>query len=426
MKKYIAIVTIKAITPIKVGSSKIDFIVDMPINRDWNNLPFIQGTSIAGMLRSEFENDEANEIFGFEEDKNKDGQASSVIFSNALLVDENEKVNEELILDLENRKFLKLFENLPIREHNALNHKGVTKEHAKFDEEIIFKGTKFRFLVESDNKEHFEKVLNMLKKENLRIGGSVTRGFGEFEIESIKYEEMDEERYIEFVPSLNSALKNEFKPKCDKKDFIKYVLKLKPLNFFMFGSGMADEYADMTPLIEDEIDYDKKKLIKKAVIPGSSVKGAISSRVAYYFNQNKGNYADNLDIELKDKEENEAIKALFGKKKNENQGERGNVYISDLFLSFKDKIFEHVKIDRFTGGAIEGALFQERAITSNEFELVVYVKDNDDTKKYLELLEKALIDITKGTLPLGGASTKGHGIFEGVLFKEGEKYEICD
>lgn len=418
MKKFVAIVTIKTLTPIKIGSSKIDFIVDMPINRDWNNLPFIQGTSIAGMLRNEFSEDEAKEIFGFEKDKKNEGQASNVIVSNGLLVDENENVNENLLL--EKSEFLKIFDNLPIREHNALNHKGVTKEHAKFDEEIIFKGTKFRFLIESDNEKYFKKVLNILKTPNLRIGGSITRGFGEFEVEKIEYEDMDENRYIEFILSLNSKLSKTFEAKSDKKDFIKYTLKLKPLNFFMFGSGMSDEEADMTPLIEDEIDYENKKIIKKAVIPASSVKGAISSRVAFYFNEENGIFADKIN-EFKNKEENEAVKNLFGEKKDEKQGRIGKVFISDVFLDCKIQKFDHVKIDRFTGGAIDGALFNEKTIITKEFELEVYVKNDAE---YINLLEKALIDITKGILPLGGAVTKGHGIFEGILLKEGEKYEI--
>ena len=421
MKKYVAIVTIKAKTPIKLGSSKIDFIVDMPINRDWNDLPFIQGTSIAGMLRNEFSENEAENMFGFEETNENIGEASKLIFSNALLVDENEKVNESLLL--EKSEFLKFFENLPIREHNALNHKGVTKPHAKFDEEIIFKGTKFRFLVESDNEEYFKKVLNVLKKSNLRLGGSITRGFGEFEVESIYYEDMDENKYIEFIPSLNSKLNKKFSPQSDKKDFIHYTLKLKPLNFFMFGSGMSDEYADMTPLIEDEVDYKEKKLIKKAVIPASSVKGSISSRVAFYYNQKNENFADKVGIEFKDKEENEAVKELFGEKKDKNKGKIGKVFISDVFLDFNkddEKQFDHVKIDRFTGGAMEGALFSENTITSKEFTLNIYVKESN----YLNLLEMALDDITKGILPLGGAVTKGYGIFEGILLKEGEKYEV--
>lgn len=418
MKKYVAIVTIKTLTPLKVGSSKIDFIIDMPINRDWNNLPFIQGTSIAGMLRSEFSENEAKKIFGYEEDKKNEGEASKVIFSNALLVDENEKVNESLLL--EKSEFLKFFDDLPIREHNALNHKGVTKEHAKFDEEVIFKGTKFRFLIECDEKDYFEKILNLLKKPNLRLGGSVTRGFGEFEVESIYYEDMDKNRYIEFIPSLNAKLKDKFNAKCEKNDFIKYTLKLKPLNFFMFGSGMADEYADMAPLIEEEINYEKRALIKKAVIPASSVKGAISSRVAFYYNQKNENFADKIDIQSKKKEENEAVKELFGQKKDKNEGSVGKVFISDLFLDFKEKTFEHVQIDRFTGGAIEGALFSEKTVNTKEFELIVYVKKD---AKYLNLLEKALTDITKGILPLGGATTKGHGIFEGEWTKKGESDE---
>ena len=84
-------------------------------------------------------------------------------------------------------------------------------------------------------------------------------------------------------------------------------------------------------------------------------------------------FKEELEIEVLDKgnsiapvgENNEAVKALFGYAKNSKQkieGLRGRVIINDIYLSHdekKDKIFNHVKIDRFTSGTIDGALFQE-------------------------------------------------------------------
>jgi CRISPR/Cas system CSM-associated protein Csm3 (group 7 of RAMP superfamily) len=95
--------------------------------------------------------------------------------------------------------------------------------------------------------------------------------------------------------------------------------------------------------------------------------------------------------------------------------------ISDVYLektSSKDtKVFDHVSIDRFTGGAIDSALFQEKTIASKEtFILEILINENKVKEKVaLEAFIKALEDITTGMLSLGGATTKGHGIFTGEL-----------
>ncbi len=145
--KFIAHIIFEAKTALKIGSKNADFLQDSPIQKDWNKLPMILGTSLAGVLRKEFE----------DEDKNKDEDkiaknifgtgdlGSRTIISNALLLDENLKVNESLLLDSEKPKFLQKFIVLPIREHNAMNDKGITIKNAKFDGEVIYKGTDLSF-----------------------------------------------------------------------------------------------------------------------------------------------------------------------------------------------------------------------------------------------------------------------------------------
>ncbi len=407
--RYVAHITIKTLTPLKVGSSKIALHTDMPINRDFNNLPFIQGTTIAGILRKEFEEKEAENIFGYERSK-EDGQGSKVIISNALLLDENGKVHEELLT--KKSEFLKFFDNLPIREHTAINAKGTAKEHSKYDEEIVYKGAMFKFAIESENKEYIQKILSKLKK--VRIGGKTTNGYGKFEIVDIEFEAMDDERYANYTASLNEKL-NSIEIEFEKTDYIVYELTLKPDDiFFIFGSGKPDDDVDMTYVKEKVLDYKNKTLKEMALIPGSSIKGAVSHRVAYYYNLAKG--IDN--VTEYDKDDNPAVIALFGQKKDDKKGMKGKVIFEDIYLeNYREKKFDHVKIDRFTGGAIDGALFNEKAITTDEIKFSIYVKKDAE---YIEYLEKALDDMCKGLLPLGGMVTKGHGVFVGSYKKRGE------
>ena len=85
----------------------------------------------------------------------------------------------------------------------------------------------------------------------------------------------------------------------------------------------------------------------------------------------------------------------------------------------------HVKIDYFTGGKINGALFQEKVamVKGKSYKTDILVNRNimgfGDANKVIEAFETALIDICEGLLPLGGATNRGYGIFDGELKKNG-------
>ena len=436
--RYIAHITIEAQTPLRVGCGNSDFFQDAPVQRDFNSLPMILGTSIAGVLRSLYSQDK--NIFGYQNGREDDGEGSRVIISNALLVDKDNRVNEGLLI--EKNSFLKLFETLPIREHTAITHKGVARESSKFDQEVVYKGSRFRFAIEViDDKDAFDELIKLLSNPLFRLGGKTTAGFGSFKVHDIATIEIKNTQELQsYSSSLNSLIDSATKAdkKADSYDlYNKYTLKIKPDDFFIFGSGFGDEDADITPVYEEEIDYNKQALSKrKILIPATSIKGAVSHRTAFYYNLKQQRYADKKESfeKLEDivGENNEAVKAIFGHKKEIKEikeqkeqielGQKGNIYISDCFMEDKDstKVFDHVSIDRFTGGAIDGALFQEKTIADDrEYTLDIILNNNID-KEYIEVFENVLIDICKGQLALGGLTTKGHGIFSGKLEKNGE------
>lgn len=451
MKRFLAHVIIEAKTPLKVGGGKNDLFLDAPVQRDWNGLPMILGTSVAGILRRAFEDnagkDAANEIFGTKREKKDQGEngkvskdenkkededllGSRLIISNALLlVDKNNKVCEELLL--EKNEFLRLFDILPIRDYVAIGANGAAKDAGKFDEEVVFKGTRFKFSLEFDgSKEEFDKILNLLSDPTLRLGGGSSKGFGSLGILEIKWGKFEPDRYSS---SLNFSSDGFAKFTLDSvgdgnlKRHIRYELKILPDDFFMFGSGFGDKDADQTPVLESVIDYENKCLGKrKILIPASSVKGALSHRTAFHFNKINKQFGEKAKVGS----ENEAVREIFGYEKNKNdKGAKGKILISDCFLDYDEakdtKVFEHVSIDRFTGGAIDSALFQEKAVAKRDkFIIEILLKNDarDDTEKrafknVLEAFETTLDDLVKGRLPLGGVTTKGYGFFKGEVIK---------
>ena len=351
---------------------------------------------------------------------------------------------------LEKSEFLRYFDILPIRDHVAIGANGAAKDAGKFDEEVVFKGTRFKFSLElAGTKDEFERILNLLSDPTLRLGSGSSKGFGSLEILEIKWGEFE---LYEYTSSLNDNphglsdfdLKGEINEK-----FIKYELKISPDDFFMFGSGFGDKDTDQTPVLESVIDYKNERLSKrKILIPASSVKGALSHRTAFYFNKINKQFSEKAKVG----NENQAVREIFGyeKSKTEN-GAKGKILLSDCFLDYDEvkdtKVFEHVSIDRFTGGAIDAALFQEKAIAQrNNFEIEVEIEPDKTDKKgkkrsgfcveilvksnvskaSLDAFEAALNDVIKGHLPLGGATTKGYGFFKGEVVKNGKRLELAD
>ncbi len=453
--RHIARVVVEATTPIAVGSGEKDIMTDARVIKDVNGLPYIPATSVAGVLRhamGESDEDNKSEMWGYQ--MKKEGAGSRIIFTNANIVDADGTVVDGLME--KKSSFLQQFDTLPIRQHARIGHKGTTEKGGKFDEEVVYKGTRFCFEIEMVDKEgakgrdYFICLLKTIRSKNLRMGGGTRSGFGELKVVNSKERTLvlsnssELEAYINKSSSLadDSFWKgcDEFNDESTNANFIDDMLILTPEDFFLFGSGMGDEDADMTPVSESFIKWENDKkgvfLDNNVLIPGASVKGALAHRVAFHYNKLTGVFADNLESKDFDKhigKENDAVRILFGSEgdKKGNGASCGNVFISDVIQQkHNEKILNHVAIDRFTGGAIDGALFNEKVSDERgqKFELKVSV-DTAGVKKALtsdaeaakeikatliyQALENALDDICNGMLPLGGGVNRGNGVFEG-------------
>lgn len=449
--RHLARIVIEAATPIAVGTGDKDFITDAPVLNDVNGLPYIPGTSIAGVIRHAIGHKEFNNVFGYNDrDVSANSLGSRIIFSNALMVGAEGKVVEGLAQINFDGDFYKHFKALPIRQHNSIDSKGTVKKTGKFDEQVVYKGCRFCFEIEMVSKtyedEHFDKVIATLRSNELRFGGGTRTGFGEIKIVSLQEAKLNLEKEAELNAYINkSSSLNEIEfwkdidpNNPDKQNngtttWTKYELELKPDDFFLFGSGLGSDDADMTPVYESVITWegDKPKFEAEFVlIPATSVKGAISHRVAFHYNRLEGVHADSINPDDYNKhvgDNNKAVRELFGAS-GEGKDDiqlRGNVIFSDVFIEkehINNKILNHVSIDRFTGGAIDGALFQEEVIYGNDyqFKLNILVNNKPYSPNVIKAFDCALKDITSGLLPLGGGVNRGHGSFSGVVLINGE------
>lgn len=444
--RYLARIIIEAATPIVVKSGEKNILTDGVVLRDVNGMPYIPGTSIAGVMRHAW-NDvgmDVRNIFGFQE--KKDGEGSKVIFTEARILDSTgsvvdglQPVSDSLLLE---------YKQLPIRQHVRITEKGVAADKGKFDEEIVYAGTRFCFEMEMLGNESdsgkFDDLLDVLQNRTFRLGSGTRKGFGDIKLVSIWKKSLnlqvadDMDLYLSKSSNLEESrhwFSDGDKMECivHSNGWTKYELYLTPENFFLFGSGYGDEEADMTPVKEQKIMWDGNTghLADYCyLLPATSLKGAIAHRVAFHYNRLQKKYADLLSESEREAcvgKNNEAVRLLFGSEGNE-KGEgklRGSVILSDLFLSdnVQDKLLNHVAIDRFTGGAIDGALFTEKVAYKRTSMPVIEIWVNGVPEEVQTAFELALDDICKGMLPLGGGVNRGNGIFTGVIYKNGK--ELC-
>lgn len=447
--RFLARVVIEAETPIAVGAGIQSSITDAPVAKDVNGLPYIPGTAICGVFRhvgkETYRQDTAfDQKFGFHEGRQSKG--SLIYFSDALMIGE-QGLPVDGLNPQPDTAFYKAYKNLPIRNRVCITDKGVGKKGAKFDHEVVYSGTRFCFEIEMHGKKEeeetfFSQLLRLMWSKNFRLGGNTRNGSGAVKIISCQTAKLnlktedDLSKYLEKSASLSGQFVSpcsEFSPgnsnqTQNEATWIEYELNIRPEDFFFFGSGHGDAQAnaDMTPVREDKVVWNSgtpqiphlKKM--NILIPASSVKGAIAHRVAYNYNLLKKRYAVR-GTDARTGEENEAVMALFGYHNHEKmEMKRGNVIISDVFLpdsNHQEKYFNHISIDYFTGGGINGALFTDKVdLYTVEFKLTVSVHakalEDETVKKSFEM---TLNDICNGLLPLGGSVNRGYGCFNGSL-----------
>jgi CRISPR/Cas system CSM-associated protein Csm3 (group 7 of RAMP superfamily) len=445
--RYIARFVVEAQTALFVGSGEASLLKDALVQKDHNGLPMIQGTSLMGVIRHALEDANPNsniwdDLLGYQNKDNNEGKGSRIIISSAyMLISKNNIANGLLYNVPDNIK--SKYDNLPSRQHVRITDKGAAIKGGLFDNEVVYKGTRFVFELELKgnykDKHKWETLLNTINSPIFRIGQGTRNGYGCLGVIACENREFDLENdgdfsdYLAYDSSFSKLPKQNHLVSNKNVIVTSYKLELEPDSFFIFNAGFGDDDADYKPLEEEVAIYNENGIDfrQNTLIPGSSIKGAIAHRVCFHYNKLTKQYADEGNGTKGI--ENKAVYELFGAEKDGKEKgwekQRGQIIIDDLYYDEtkvkNDKIFNHVAIDRFTGGAMDGALFSEKVSykKDKQIELTVTVaKSKKGFAEHVEAsLEAALQDICKGLLPLGGMTTKGHGVFTGTLYLNTQK-----
>lgn len=411
-------------------------IADMCLLQDADGKPFIPGSSIAGAARSFLarqclswatykdgltqETPELKRLFGGGEKPNAEepGTMSALILADAPCVSE-------------------LMER-PIRDGVRIEaDTGIAADKAKFDVEVVERGTEFKLELEciirkadapDENKlkSLFLALLHAFEQGDIRLGARTRRGYGRGKVASWEIRDLqmcNPQHVIAWLrDDLQAIPKSKLKPKSlqtDQQRHFRIEADFELRTSLLIRSASADpkaldEVPDTTHLHSNE----------KPVIPGTSFGGAFRHRAALIANA--------LGWEKKDKDM-DAVCDMFGpvheQDKKSEETKQTDLWASRVFI--EERLVENVKlqwqdrvaIDRFTGGSLQSALFNEKPVypcslktekeTNVRFSLIL----EEPEKAEIGLLLLTLRDFWNGHAALGGETSNGRGTLQGIKAK---------
>lgn len=462
---HIARFTLEARTALSIGTGGPDGVFDHPIVRDANGLPMIPGTSLAGVLRHLWPegNDlpTANDVFGYQH--RGDGTASRLSVASCCLQDSQGRPVEGLLLGAEARRLTSDFllkaaletQADPLfRDRVRLTHRGVADDRGKFDRGILAAGHRFsgelRLWSEAKDDPAWDCLLGLLADPLLRLGGATRAGLGSMNLAALNSVSLDLRNPAEIgrfrglkagLADLGGLTKRD--PATLRRQtpgVMTLKIRLTPRDFWRFGQGDSpvarhDKDPDLLPKMEPVLRWKNGRAsaaVSLALVPGSSVKGALAHRTAFHWNALNGVFAEDLDrdkLAAWDKSEDcEGVRQVFGHAKDrdpegvgrrQGTGQAGYLIVEDAQVrvtAVDAQAMIHNSLDRFTGGVRDRLLFAEELIWCRPIELTLILLPGlgQVDAKARRALARALKDLCQGRLALGAGTTKGHGSFSGA------------
>jgi hypothetical protein len=330
-----------------------------------------------------------------------------------------------------------------MREHVRLDHRHGADPTGKFDRAAVPKGTRFSFewLMYGEENETtlLSQALAPLAAPWFRIGSSSARGYGRVQLIAVHHGFFGKEKAESFSDirqkslSVVTGLKKLELAKPEQAT--KITLSLHPVNPWRSGQDGVQYQADgdikLTPVREPGIIWKKDQgawcdpeadTPNCYVLAGSALRGPLSHRTVFHWNRLKAQWAaaDKLQ-EYSDRPE--ALQKLFGFARDAEGDEEGGLasalLFEDVALDVEHVLVaNHVKIDRFTGGATPKALFSEEVLETQPLTTQIFIRragEFDDAAR--AALIEALNDLCAGRLAVGA---KSQGYFkDGTLTFEG-------
>lgn len=447
---HIVRVTIEAASPLSCASGQGQD-SDIALVRDANGLPMIPGTTLQGLLKRHCPADLRDDLFGKE--LGRETVPARLIFSNALVHNSGNLPcgNDP---DLSDPLLNRLLAEAPLkREHVRLDHRHGAAKGGKFDRAAVPVGTRFSLEVLMRGAEgemsKLASAISGLVHPLFRIGGSGRKGYGRIAIEGkVGWAFFGVDRAEIFRKVRAGALSDQsgmtFLKLAAVADVLTIGLELIPVQPWRTGQGPAShgfttgakpaafptadaraKAVDLIPLREPQIQWtghgkgcwlDPSQAEKAHyVLPASGIRGPLLHRTIYHWNRINGMWAEDVEgIAVAWRHARSALNPLFGFVAEDEDGEDGEtasvspLFVDDIALEVTEVVAsDHIRIDRFTGGVVQGALYAQELVHTPS----VGVSIAFDAARFgqidatlHEAFVSALRDLAEGRLALGAKS----------------------
>jgi len=397
--------------------------IDTYILRNQDDRPFIPGTSLAGVLRNAMMGADASDtektvgelLFGkIDKDKKSDTGWQSAISIDDLILDNAEIVQRDGV-------------SIDSYTHTAIDKK-------KYDYEAVERGAKGTFQavvsLRKNQEDRFEEIHAALGslvgtlKAGIRIGALTTKGFGHVQVSDAKAELYDF-RYPEDVQawllqeSSNRPIADMVEVGVPRSNTLYIDGEFSLRSALIIRDYDTDETQEHG---EGDIAAVQKQSNREYVIPGTSLKGVLRHQ------------AERI-VRLSGQEERlaDGLNELMGyAEEDTKEKQKSRFYVDEAYLKqgVAEKEQSRNRIDRFTGGTVETALFTTKPIWQMEpHKPTVHIHyEIPECKPWEAGLALFLLrDLWQGNVALGGEKSIGRGVLEGVqavIVFEGNTYEL--
>jgi CRISPR/Cas system CSM-associated protein Csm3 (group 7 of RAMP superfamily) len=413
-----------SLSPVLIGKGEGEE-SDMDIMLLPNSRPYIPPSSFTGCLASLFRKkvdgltaDEkilAEALWGTDKEEEKTKSGKNVYQSHLLVDDLYPPDDASFTISLRDG----------VKIHPGSN---TAVTGGKYDYRLLEPGTLFSLRMEITLRDEMESHIDFFRKmisfvhgapyfRQFRLGAHTSTGFGKlgwmngtFKSYYFNFKDKadDREGWFEYLRRCEKLTSSDFVSNTNNK------FTLKAERYFNIIAGFRLKSALMIGSYAERMGEPDKVHLKsnhKAMLPGKSIKGAIRHRALKILNTLGINGAeDQLNTMMGFvKEEN--------KEYHENTAQKSRLQIEETLLDevTVDQIQPRIRIDRFTGGAAEGALFDSMPVWrkgDNLFFIDLYLQDYKDGEA--GLLLQLLKDLWTGDLSIGGEKNIGRGVLEGA------------
>jgi CRISPR/Cas system CSM-associated protein Csm3 (group 7 of RAMP superfamily) len=379
-------ITAQCTSPLRTGDVSGD---NSLILHTSEGIPMIQAASIAGVLRSWFKEESiSKELFGDSNDSGKEDQTSSVTVSDGIFQDTATIIRPRLRID---------------------SRTGAGMNQHKFELTSVPPGAEFQFslLLKTQGKNivletKLEEALSALNQGLLTLGGQHSNGFGQVKLTKIlthSYDLTTEQGRTDWLDDAKCQTPLVNLPDvCKDNEKVTFCL-----------TGVSDHFLVKSGKTEKRIiqknDKQQTQSVTSAmknpdgsyVLPGSSLKGVLRSRVeriaAYKNVPNQ-------------------VEALFGREAvgEDEDGLAGQLCVREFTMKNpKQQCITRTRLDKFTGGVMQKSLFTEETL-SNKVQITLEV-EKAEPEGYA-LLFYAFRDLAMGLYGFGSENGVGRGYFK--------------